>query len=249
MFESTETTQKLYVKLRSNPFDTESYIGSVPRNTVSMDALITAIAKNNTGIDKYAIYHSAELLKEEIKKQLASGRAVNVLELGTVYIGVTGKINSSNPADISKFTVKFTPSQSIQSSISSVSADGIMYADATPVIDFITGQTDGNTGDALVKEDFVELSGTKLKVGGADSGIFFAPESSGGSYNTDETSWIAADLTTLRQNTDKTLRFKLPAALANGVSYFIIVRTSLTRNNTTKKTVSTGISAVTVKLA
>ena len=86
-------------------------MGQVPRNTLSMDVIVMEITKNNPGIGKFAVYHSAELIKEEIMSQIATGCAMSVLDLGTVYIGVSGKIEGSDP----------TPAD-------------IMYADESPVI-------------------------------------------------------------------------------------------------------------------
>ncbi len=251
MFENTDASHKLYVKLHTNPFDRESYIGMVPRNTLSMDAVVTEIMKKDPGISKYAVYHSAELIKEEIMAQLATGCAVNVLDLGTMYIGVEGKITGSNPSptDIPDFLIKFTPAPKVQESIASTAADGIMYSDEEPVIKVITGMTDGKTDGTLIAQDFVELTGRKLKVGGTGCGIFFAPAAADGNAETDETKWIAADLTTLRQNLPKTLRFKLPASLEKDVPYYIAVRTLISSSSREKKNASTGFSRITVKIA
>lgn len=249
MFENTETSQKLYVKLRANPFGKDSFIGTVPRNTVNMDAVVTAIAKRDPGISKFTILHSAELLKEEIAEQLSGGRAVNVLGLGTMYIGIGGKISTSNPSSIQEFVVKFTPSKAIQNAVSQSVADGIIYSDANPQIDTITGCTDGNTEGKLLKNDFVEISGDRLKVGGSGSGIFFVPAETDGTPAADETKWIAADLSTLRKNMPRTLLFKLPEALAAETKYFIAVRSSVDKSGIEHKTTFTGFSSGTVTAA
>jgi hypothetical protein len=249
MFEETNAERKIYVKLHTNQFDKESYVGLVPRNTLSMDAIVTQIIKNNPGIGKFAVYHSAELIKEEIMKQLATGCAVSVLDLGTMYIGVSGKIAGSDPtaADIPDFTVRFTPSQKVQETLSSVVADGVMYADEAPVInaaeDFLRLTEDG----ILHTGTIVRITGRKLKVGGTGSGIFFVPAASDGTPVTDETKWVAVDISVIPQNLPKSLIFALPPALEKDTPYFIAVRTAYTSGSKLKKGNATGFSQKTIK--
>jgi hypothetical protein len=250
MFEETNAERKIYVKLHTNQFDKESYVGMVPRNTLSMDAVVTEITKNNPGIGKFAVYHSAELIKEEIMNQLATGCAVSVLDLGTMYIGVSGKIEGSDPspADIPDFTIRFTPSPKVQETLSSVVADGIMYADEAPVIntveDFLRLADDG----ILHSGTTVRITGRKLKVGGNGSGIFFVPVDSDGKPVTDEKIWTGVDTSVIPQNLPKSLIFALPSALEKDIPYFIAVRTACTSGNKMKKENATGFSQKTVKI-
>jgi hypothetical protein len=250
MFKETTAERKIYIKLHTNQFDKESYVGQIPRNTLSMDAIVTGITKNNPGISTYAVYHSAELLKEEIIRQLATGCAVSVLDLGVLYIGVSGKITGSDPdpASIRDFSIKFSASAKVQESLSSFVADGIMYADEGPVIsvveDFLRQKDDGTLDSGTT----VRLTGRKLKVGGTGSGIFFIPPDTAGKPAADETTWIAVDTTVIPQNLPKSLIFALPPALEKGSSYFIAVRSACTSGAKTKKEYTTGISDKPVKI-
>jgi hypothetical protein len=250
MFEETTAERKIYVKLHTNQFDKESYVGQVPRNTISMDAIVTEITKNNPGIGKFAIYHSAELIKEEIMNQLETGCAVSVLDLGTMYIGVNGKIEGSDPSpsDIPSFTVRFTPSPKVQETLSSVVADGIMYSDEAPVINTVQDFLRLTDDSILHTGTTVRLIGRKLKVGGTGSGIFFVPAASDGTPVTDETKWIAVDTSVIPQNLPKSLMFALPSALEKDTPYFIAVRTAYSTGSKIKKENTTGFSQKSVKI-
>jgi hypothetical protein len=136
----------------------------------------------------------------------------------------------------------------VQETLSSVAADGIMYADEAPVIntvqDFLRLTEDGilHTGTT------VRLTGRKLKVGGTGSGIFFVPESSDGTPVTDETKWIAVDISVIPQNLPKSLIFALPSALEKDTPYFIAVRTSYTSGSKMRKENTTGFSQKSIKI-
>jgi hypothetical protein len=250
MFENTNAEHMLYVRLHTNPFDKDSYVAKVPRNTISMDALVTEITKKNPGIGKFTIYHSAELIKEEIMNQLSTGCAVSVLDLGTMYISVSGKISGTDPSpsDVPEFSVRFTASSKVQNSVSSVVADGIMYADESPSInsveDFLHKQNDGT----LKAGTTVRVTGRKLKVGGDSSGIFFVPQGADGKPVADETYWVSVDTSVIPQNLPKSLIFALPRELKAGSSFFVAVRTSISTGSKILKKSMTGFSTKAVTI-
>ena len=86
------------------------------------------------------------------------------------------------------------------------------------------------------------IKGRLLKQGGKTAGIYFAPLTDGKNAVTDESEWIQVDRGMLAENLPKTLVFKLPPHLTPGTAYRIVVRTSLTHNNTERRTPVTGIS-------
>ena len=80
--------------LYKNRFDKtgESFYGRVHRSnkTLSLENLISLIDERDTGISAHLVQHSAQLLHEEIMRQLRQGKAVNVLGIGTFYLAADG---------------------------------------------------------------------------------------------------------------------------------------------------------------
>lgn len=65
-----DKSNELTVKLRSNPFNRNTYIGSIARQTVSLNTLARRIKENDTGLSDYTIFNVAGQLKKESLKAL-----------------------------------------------------------------------------------------------------------------------------------------------------------------------------------
>ena len=245
LFEKTETNSSINMTLIANPFDDSTYYGRVPRKTVDIDNIVSEISADYPSLDPYVIIHSAELLKEQILKFLKEGKAVNVLELGTIYLSAKGTIGKANPqvGDLPSLTLKFLPSKSVVASLECLSAESFMISDPAPQITRIVSLKDGSEEGVLHTGYPARLTGNKLKVAGTGSGIFLVPPGSDGSPDTDEDSWIAVDTSYLPRNTAKTLEFYLPQSATSGSSYFIAVRTAYISSAEQRKEAVTGFSA------
>ena len=103
----------LSVTLRKNQFkaDENSFIGRVTRNTVTLENLIASISEKNEGVSPYMVQHVANLLGKEMIRACQNGNAVDVLGIGTMYIGVAGTVTGENPSEssIPGFKICFTP--------------------------------------------------------------------------------------------------------------------------------------------
>lgn len=92
------------------------------------------------------------------------------------------------------------------------------------------------------------VSSERLKLGSADSGIFFAPLEPEGNPVSDEAQWTKVDDARIKRNTPKSLLFYMPDSLAVGTKYRAIVRMAFTGGGTLRKTSLSGSSeVVTVK--
>ncbi len=122
----------LSVSLRKNQFkpDTNSFIGRVTRNTVTLENLIAEISEKNEGVSAYMIQHVADLLRDAMLKACKGGNAVDVLGLGTLYISVAGSVNGDNPGEssIPGFRLNFTPSSRAQETLESIKVDKVIIA-------------------------------------------------------------------------------------------------------------------------
>lgn len=251
LFSQKETESSINMTLIANPFDDSTYYGRVPRKTVDIDNIVSEISADYPSLDPYVIIHSAELLKEQILKFLKEGKAVNVLELGTIYISAKGTIGKANPqvTDLPSLTLKFLPSKSALASLDCLNAESFMISDPSPQITKIVSLKDGSEEGVLHAGYPARLTGSKLKVAGTGSGIFLVPPASDGSPDTDEDSWIAVDTSYLPRNTARTLEFYLPQTVTTGSSYFIAVRTAYISATEQRKEPVTGYSTETVTVS
>lgn len=218
----------LSVTLHRNQFsDTEnSFIGHVTRNTVTLDNMIASIAEKNEGVSPYMIQHVAELLSAEMLRSCQNGNAVDVLGLGTMFIGVSGCVNGENPGEssIPGFRLGFTPSPAAQAAVDSLKVDKVVIANSSPVIDRIVNVFDQNEERRLAAGKGVRITGSRLKVAGEDSGIWFAPAAADGSASRDEGTWTLVSADTISCNKPRSLEFYVPDGLTAG-NYGIVVRT------------------------
>lgn len=240
----------LSVTLRKNQFSTEenSFIGRVTRNTVTLENLIASISEKNPGVSPYMIQHVANLLGDEMLSACQNAKAVDVLGLGTLYISVAGSVSGENPGEssIPGFKLNFTPSSRAQQAVDSLKVDKVIIADPTPVIDRIINTFNQNEERTLMKGKGVRLTGSKLKVVGENSGIWFAPLDADGNASKDESSWLAVAHETISQNKPKTLEFYVPDGIATA-EYRIVLRTKYCSGDKELKAAVTAISkAVTV---
>ena len=250
MFTEKTTASSVSVTLSNNSFDDSTYVARVPRQKVDLDNIVSDIAASYPSLDPYVIIHSAELLKSQILKYLQSGKAVDILELGTMYLSPKGTVGKDNPqvSDLPSISLKFTPSAAAKEAISAISANSFMVSDPAPQISKILSLKDGNEEGTLYQDYPVRLTGGKLKVDvdNENSGIFFVPVEDDGSPTTDEDKWIPVDTSYLPRNTARTLEFQIPSGVSLNVDYYIAVRTSYVSSTSTRKTPVTGYSASTV---
>ena len=235
----------LSVTLRKNQFsDAEnSFVGRVTRNTVTLENMIASISEKNEGVSPYMIQHVADLLGDEMLRSCQNGNAVDVLGLGTMYIGVAGCVTGDNPGEssIPGFRLGFTPSPKAQETLDSLKVDKVVIADSSPVLDRIINVFDQNEERRLLAGKGVKIIGSRLKVAGKQSGIWFAPVGGDGVVSKDEGGWTPVVMETVSCNKPKSLEFYVPDGLADG-NYGIVVRTRYCTANRELKFPVTAIS-------
>lgn len=235
----------LSVTLHENNFTKDgSYYATVSRNTATFKNILSEIAEDNKGMDPFMLQFAAILIQKKILKLLEQGKAVNVLDLGTMYIAM--KCNAKGKSDVSEsgnFYIKFTPTPLANEAIASLSVDKIVYADGSPEITIITDLSDTESEGKLTKGKPCRITGSRLKLGGENWGIYFAPVDSEGNLNYDESQWIKTDESSLFRNKPSELNFFVPDFLSEG-SWKIILRTSYLGKGTSRKTMLETVSEI-----
>ncbi|MEE1180809.1 MAG: DUF4469 domain-containing protein [Treponema sp.] len=225
------------VSLYTNPFsDDESYVGRIKKNVITLENMIAHISENNNGISDQIIYHAANLLMDEVLRQIRLGNSVELLGAGTLYLKINGVVKSKNPgkADVPGFSVGFTPSKEVLEEASKVKVDMVTVKDTCAQINEIINTYDQSRDNKLFLGSVVRLKGSELKVAGVDSGIFFTPFINEEPV-ADEDKWIQVPPERIITNMPKTLEFYVPAALEQGRRYSIVLKNTVSHGKVLKK--------------
>lgn len=201
-------------------------IGQVTRNTDSFENIVAELTDRQTSLDAHTINHAMQIISDEVIRRLQAGRAVDLNGLGILRLVVKGAVSGSTPdtAIIPGFKVRFTPSEAMQEAVKTIKVDKVVFADPTPEIDKVIDLRTQNKEGALTEGTNVRVTGSRLKIAGTGSGIFFA-KVNGTTMDTDESLWKAVDMDTVSCNTPKKLDFFLPLNVSPGESYCIVLRT------------------------
>ena len=231
------STSTLSITLRENTLKKDgSYYASVSRNTASFRNILSEIAEDNKGIDPFILQYSAILMQKKILKMLEQGKAVNVLDLGIMYIAM--KCNAKRKSDVPEngnFYIKFAPTNLANDAVSSLSVDKVVFVERMPEIlnieNLATAQADGTmqAGKAL------RITGNRLKLGGNGCGLYLAPSDENGILNEDESDWIKVQETAIFRNMPKELNFFVPDNVQTGTKYSVIIRTAYISKNISRK--------------
>ena len=225
-----ESNGRVSVKLQKNQFakdGAESFYGKVERRTHSTQNILDAMAKALPFVDLGIVTSVLNAYANTVLESLAAGNAVKFGELGTVYIAGKGTVDSGSgkPA----LTVKFTATQLLKDAVQNVEISSSAYVAPGGSIASVTDIATGRTDDTITVGGSVLVEGESLKVGGTDSGIWFAPVDESGRLSDGESGWTKVE-TALVYNLPSKLLFALPHSVTAG-KYRIVVRTHYAGNS------------------
>lgn len=224
--------------------DKDLSYAKVQRNTALIGNVVDNILEHNKVIDRETLLYTAGLFRNGMLNLLRTGKAVDLLELGTLYIKPAGSIASTEPGieDVPKMTVLFTPSELAVDAVKDVSAGADVTAANEPVLNEVFNMKLKKASSAVSKGYSVRIKGKRLKVAGEEgaTGIFFASCDSSGKYDDDSSKWISVSASELIDNASTVLVFNVPEEMESG-SYRLIVRTAYGSGTRINKTVRTGL--------
>ena len=235
---------KLVIALHTNPFSTEkrNYIGSIPRDTLTISNLAARVKDGDRGLDEYTVLKAAGLLKKECLNAIRRGQAVNLMGLCTMFIVPEGTVDGGNPSAAlsQKLALHFSPTSEAQEAVSGLKITKVIVNDGQPQIDSmlrLPGEIPSNT---FTSGKAIRLVGNKLKVAGEGSGLYLCPADGNGNISKDEAEWTEITGGQFACNNPKRLEFFIPDDIAEG-SYRIKLKTFYSRN---KQNLKTAISVV-----
>lgn len=223
-----EIKGKVNVTVHNGTINQKDYsYAKVQRNVALMGNVIDDVLEHNKNLDRATLFYAAELIKTSILNQLKNGKAVNVLELGTLYIKPTGAIEgaSAKIENIPEMTTGFTPSEETLAAVKNIGVAGDVTMANLPEVTNIFDMHKEEVTDSISKGFTVRIKGDKLKIAGDEAGLFFVPCDSTGKKDEDEANWVQVKPTSFMDNTAKTLVFNVPSDIADG-TYKLIIRTA-----------------------
>lgn len=231
------SSSSLSVTLHQNHLKKDgTYFARVSRNTATFNNIISEIAEENTGLDPHLLQYSAILIQKKILKLLEQGKAVNILDLGTMYIAM--RCSAKVKSDVSsngKFYIKFSPTQIAQDTVNSLNVDKVVYADNNPEITGIADLSTGRTDGTISKGQPLAIFGSRLKLSDSGSGVYFAEADGNGKHSEDESAWIQAPQGNIFRNKPSELNLFVPESLESGKSYRIVIRTNYMSKSQVRK--------------
>ena len=146
---------------------TVSY-AKVQRNTALSGNIATEILKNNKVFDRETLLYVAGLYRNAVLSLLESGKAVEVLELGTLYLKPKKGMNLQNPTldDVPEMSLSFTPSELALDSVKNVTVGAEVTSRSEPLIERLYNVSERVEGNLLSVGGTVRIKGQKLKVAG-----------------------------------------------------------------------------------
>ena len=119
--------------------------------------------------------------------------------------------------------------------ISSLDVGNVIFADPNFTITDIVDLYTKEENQTLTMGKPAKITGTKLKLGDENSGIFFAPIDTEEEIISDESTWIKVPQESIFRNKPTELNFFVPETLESGKSYCIVLKTNYISNSQTRK--------------
>ena len=223
-----DSSSILSVTLHSNPLKGDgSYCARVTCNVATFNNILSEVQKDNVGLDPYMLQFATIQMQKKILDFLQQGKAVNLFDLGTLYIAY--KCNAKNKdeaASKGSFTVRFSPTTLTTDAVSTLSIDKVTYVDNAPTIARITDVASGEDDTNVPLGSVVKINGSRLKLRGEGNGIFFAPVDVDQNINSDKSTWVSVSESLIFRNMPSELNFIAPDTLEAGKDYRIVVLTT-----------------------
>lgn len=223
----------------------------VQRETAYIGNVIDSILKYNKTLDRETLLFTAGLFRNGILELLQTGKAVDLLEMGILYIKPDGGMETASPGinDVPSMKVAFTPSELALEAVKGVSVAADVTATTAPEITEVFDMHTRKKGTEITSGQTVRIKGKRLKVAGNndETGVFLASCDENGKYSENISEWIQIKNDELIDNTGSVLLFNVPVEAKPG-AYRLIVRTAYGSGTRINKTVRAGIhsEAITV---
>ena len=175
---------------------------------------------------------------------LKSGKAIDMLELGTLYIKPEGSIEGENPSieDVPPMTLGFTPSTKALDAVKDVAIAANISKKNLPEIERVFNVKSRSDSDEINAGYSIKIFGKRLRIGGEEetTGVFFAPCDENGNYDkADKSKYLHIKASELVENSSSMLECNVPDVSEKG-KYRLIITTAYRTKKENSKIERTG---------
>ncbi|MBR0098990.1 MAG: DUF4469 domain-containing protein [Treponema sp.] len=224
----------------------------VKRNTAFIGNIVSKILEQNKVLDRETLLYSAGLFRNAILELLKSGKAVDLLEMGILYIKPSSSMDSLSPSihDVPDMTLSFTPSDIALEVVKDVTVGADITTINEPQLESLYNIHTKTKGEELSIGHTARITGKRLKIAGEENetGLFLASCSDNGTYDMDSSTWQAVGMENIVDNTNTKILFNIPQSIPAG-NYRLILKTAYGSGKRINKTVRIGIYSEKVMLA
>lgn len=213
--------------------------GKIDRRTVTIRNLIASITENrHVGISKVMLDLAAELLKDEMLEYLGRGFAINMFDLGVLYITVRGEISRDmKPTELAEhIQLAFTPSKMAEAKVQDFIVQKINVKPSSRYIESVIDLTNDESA-YLTAGMYTGVRGAGLKLGEENSGVYLAPVIDGVMQSSEQ--WIK--IKRISRNEPKNVEFLFPKCVG---LFKIVIETNLSVSGKPMKSIVRIISDV-----
>ena len=238
-------TENVNVTMHKAMFSSEDVIyAKVHRETALMGNIVDKIYDKNKVFDRETLLYVAGLFKNGILALLSEGKAVDMLQLGVLYLKPNGTVEEGKLDNIPEMTLGFTPSEVACAAVKGVTVAGDVTKSSEPEVSYLFDMHKEAKTDAVSKGYTLKIKGDRLKIAGdeAETGLFFAPCDAEGKKDEDRANWVHIRPSPSMENTAKTVCVNLPAYMKEG-TYRLIVCTAFGAGKRLNKSIREGIYA------
>lgn len=201
----------------------------VQRETAHIDNIIEQCLSNSAcSLDKAALLYAAEVLRDGMLALLSRGKAIDVLEMGTLYVKPKKGLEEITAGLVKDFKVVFSPSELTQSQAVNIAVGGEAMPNFSPLVSIVTDMDTMKHDGTITPAKCINITGERLRLAGEASdncGLYFVPQATGGAgYDTDETKWKRVADAEVYKNKPSELLVRVPSTLTAG-NWYIAIRT------------------------
>lgn len=216
------------VTLQDAPFGRTA---RVSRNTDTTENIISELMHRNKQVSEEVCNSVLSYYCKELIERIRDGHSVEIRGIGTLYI--TAKVSqdgNQSPSCVEGFGIGFTPNKELLAAANSLVVDKVVPSQTVPRIDAVFSMSD-KVATTLKTASLIGIKGELLKLVGSDSGLYFAPITSTGDYNTDKSTWIKVNKDNIYKNTAGNIAFLLERGSIQAGDYKAIIYTRYVKNS------------------
>ena len=231
------TLYKSHLASKETQDGEEKYYGRIKRHVVDIKNIIAETKDMNTGISQSIMYHVASILKKGMLDFLERGYAINLFDIGIVYITVKGAITKSmSKSEIAEHIhLSFTPLRESEEKVSSLIVKNISDYKSPRIIYKVVNLWDDKYPENTVTLGKVgEVRGKNIQLGATGSSMYFAESDENGKVITDPADHIECNK--IISNKTDSISFFIPENLNRDKKYIIVIETNLTVSGKESKT-------------